>query len=200
MATGDYCTVGELKQRIWPTGDTPDNLEDIMLQSIITAVSREIDALCGRRFWTTSADETRYFTARHPYVLYPGVDVISITSLAVDYDGDGTHETALAATDYQLLPLNAVVDNLPYSHICITPASSERFPAYIGGVEIVGKFGWSNAPNAVKEACILQSVRLWRRRDAPFGVISNPAGGDMRLLEKIDPDVQMLLHNYRKWV
>jgi hypothetical protein len=43
-------------------------------------------------------------------------------------------------------------------------------------------------------------MRIWKRKDTPYGIISNPMGGDMRLIEKLDPDVQALLWNYRKWV
>lgn len=199
MATGDYCTVGELKQRIWPTGTTPDTTEDIMLQSIITATSRAIDNFCGRRFYTTAADETRYFTTRDEEYLWPDLDIISITSIAVDYNADRTYSTSLDTADYDLLPDNADTDSKPWSYLRIAPLGTERLPKHQRGIKIVGKFGWSTVPTAVKEACLLQGMRLWRRRDAPFGVISNPAGGDMRLLEHIDPDVQMLLYPYRKW-
>ncbi len=79
------------------------------------------------------------------------------------------------------------------------PNGSYSFPR--GGsnsIKIVGKFGWSSHPDAVREACLLYCMRLFKRRDAPFGIISNPVGGDMRLLNRLDPDIEMLLAPYRR--
>jgi hypothetical protein len=192
--------LAELKTRLWPEGATSDTVSDTVLETIITSVSREIDALCGRRFWTTDTTETRYFTAHDPTILFPEVDIVSITSIAVDYDGSRAYSTTMDTADYDLLPANAAVDSIPYSWIEIAPMGDESFPTHRNGVKVVGYFGWSAVPAAVEEATLIQCQRVWKRRDSPFGVISNPAGGDMRLLEKIDPDVQALLWNYRKVV
>lgn len=200
MAIGDYCTLAELKARLWPEGATSDTVSDDVLEAIITAVSRVVDNHCGRRFWTTDTTETRYFTTQDNEYLWPDVDVISITSIAVDYDGGRTYSTSLDTDDYDLLPTNAALDSKPYSYLRISPLGSERFPTHEAGVQITGYFGWSATPASVKQATLLQAERIWKRRDAPFGVISNPAGGDMRLLDAIDPDLQVLLWHYRKWV
>jgi len=200
MATGDYCTLAEIKQRLWPEGSEPDNVSDAILTNIITAVSRQIDLICERRFYTTVADETRYFTTADSEYIWPDLDIISITTIAIDEDMGRTYGTTLATTDYDLLPDNAALDSKPYSYIRIAPLGTERFPTHQKGVKIIGKFGWSATPASVKEACLIQVERVWKRKDSPFGIISNPAGGDMRLIEKLDPDVQVLLWNYRKWV
>lgn len=199
MATGDYCTLADMKARLWPEGATADTLSDDIIESIISAASAQIDNFCGRRFWTTDTTETRYFTADDNEYLWPDVDIISITSIAVDDDMSRAYATTLDTDDYDLLPANAALVGKPYSYIRISPLSSERFPTHQNGVRITGYFGWSAIPASVKQATLLQAERLWKRRDAPFGIISNPAGGDMRLLEALDPDVQTLLYNYRKW-
>lgn len=201
MATGDYCTLGELKARIWPTGTTPDTEEDVLLASIITASSRAIDNFCGRRFYSTTADETRYFETDDTEYLFPGIDIISITSLKTDDDGDRTYENTFDTDDYDLYPENASLDSLPYSWVRIAVDGDYSFPSAPRGIQIVGKFGYcatGSHPTAVREACILQSMRLFRRRDAPFGMISNPVGGEVRLLNKLDPDVEMILAGYRR--
>ncbi len=199
-ATGDYCSLMEIKERLWPPGANTDSVSDLMLGNIITAVSRQVDNFCERRFYTTAADETRYFTTEDTEYLFPDLDVISVTSIAVDYDGGRAYSNTLATTDYDLLPDNAALDSKPYSYIRIAPLGQERFPTHQKGIRIVGKFGWSSVPAGVKEACLIQVERIWKRKDSPFGIISNPVGGDMRLLDKLDPDVQVLLWNYRKWV
>src|SRR5512139_1365554 len=101
--TGDYCTLTEIKERLWPEGTNTDSISDLMLGNIITAVSRQIDNFCSRRFYTTAADETRYFTTEDNEYLFPDLDVVSVTSMAVDYDGDRTYGDTLATTDYDLL-------------------------------------------------------------------------------------------------
>ena len=200
MATGDYCTLGELKARIWPDGVVPDDVNDTMFGSMITSVSRMIETLCGRRFFTTSVDETRYFSTDDPEYLFPNVDIVSITTLATDSAGARTYGNTWAATDYDLLPSNAALDSTPYYWIATTPNGSYSFPTLEKAIKIIGKFGWTTQPTAVREACLLQAMRIYKRRDAPFGVISNPAGGDMRLLDQLDPDVQTLLAPYRRMV
>jgi hypothetical protein len=199
MATGDYCTLGELKARVWPDGATPDGTNDLALSSIITAVSRLIENFCGRRFYTTAADETRYFDTEDNEYLWPSIDIVSVTSLHTDRDGDRTYADTWATTDYDLEPLNAALDSRPYSWLHTTPDGVEDFPE--GGrksIRIIGKFGWSAVPAAVREACLLQCMRIYKRRDAPFGMISNPVGGEVRLLNKIDPDLELLLAAYRR--
>lgn len=200
MATGDYCTLEEIKARLWPEGASADTVSDTVLEAIISAASAQIDNFCGRRFWITDTTETRYFTTADNEYLWPDVDIVSITSIAVDYDMDRSYSTALDTDDYDLLPTNAALDGKPYSYLRISPLGTERFPTHEAGVQITGYFGWSEIPAAVKQATLIQAERLWKRRDAPFGMISNPAGGDMRLISDLDPDVQILLMRYRKWV
>jgi len=55
----------------------------------------------------------------------------------------------------------------------------------------------------VHEACLLQSSRIAARRDSPFGVAGSPeTGSELRLLDRVDPDVAVTLSRYRRraWV
>lgn len=55
-------------------------------------------------------------------------------------------------------------------------------------------------PAAITYACILQAARLVKRKDAIFGVLGSPEmGGEIRLLAKLDPDVQVLVRPYKRW-
>src|SRR5512139_410875 len=154
--TGDYCSLVEIKERLWPEGANTDSISDLMLGNIITAVSREIDNICNRRFYTTAADETRYFTTKDSEYLFPDLDIISITSITIDEDAGRTYGTTLATTDYDLYPENAALDSKPYSYIRISPLGEHGFPTHAKGVKIIGKFGWSTIPAAVREACLIQ--------------------------------------------
>lgn len=189
--TNGYCTVAELKARLWPTGITDTN-DDAVFDQVITAVSREIDEHCHRRFY--AATETRYFTAEWGDLLLVH-DLISVTTLETDDDGDRTYEHTWATTDYDLGPDNAALDGKPYTKIYTAPNGNYAFPACIRkGVKIAGLWGYaSTAPAAVKEACLLQSARMYKRRDAPFGVIGNAEFGQLQVIPRFDPDVLMLL-------
>lgn len=202
MATGDYCTLAELKARLWPDDTTPDTVNDNQLTNVITGVSKEINIYCGRRFYSTTADETRYYSAQAEDILFPD-DIQSITTLKVDYDGDRTYETTLDTGDYELFPLNASLDSEPYTWIEITPAGSEVFPTHKKGVQIVGKFGYCTTdhhPEDIREACLLSCLRLFKRKDAPFGVLGPTELGQVSVIPGLDPDVKRTLDHYRRLI
>jgi len=53
---------------------------------------------------------------------------------------------------------------------------------------------FSPVPAAVKLACELQATRLFKRKDAAFGVLGAPDFGTfVRLNARLDPDVEQLL-------
>ena len=196
--TNGYCTAAELKVRLWPSGATVDAVDDTVIEQVVTAVSRWIDEFCATRFFTTDSDETRYYTAEFNDELFTD-EIVSITKLETDEDGDRTYEVEWAATDYDLWPYNAGLDSKSYQSIQITPEGDYGFPVDVKkGVKITGKFGWSKAPAPVKEACLIQCERIFLRKDAPFGVTGNAELGELRLIPQLDPDVQQMLFNYQR--
>ncbi len=192
-AAGVYCTIAELKARL----TIADTTDDTILTQVVSAVSRWIDAFCNRRFYTTAADETRYFAPGYDDLLHCG-DLVSIASsgLKTDDDGDRTYENTWATTDYDLEPSNAALDGKPYTEIRVAPNGDYSFPIAAKGVQIVGKFGWSSAPAQVKEACLIQCERIFKRKDAVFGVTGESVAGELRLIPRLDVDVQELLMRY----
>lgn len=59
-------------------------------------------------------------------------------------------------------------------------------------------FDEDDPPEPVKLAAMIQASRLSKRRDSPFGVAGSPEfGSELRLLSKLDPDVETLLRPYR---
>lgn len=192
--TNGYCTVAELKARLWPAGIT-DTTDDAVFDQVITAVSRSIDAKCARRFYATT--ETRYFTPEFADLLYVN-DLLSVTTLKTDENGDRAYEYTWAATDYDLEPENAALDGKPYTRIRTAPRGSYTFPVKARkGVEITGSFGFaSTTPAMVKEACLLQSSRIYKRRDAVFGVIGSAELGQLQVIPRLDPDVESMLWLY----
>jgi len=193
--TNGYATLAALKARLSLT----DSDDDSLAESVINAVSRLIDRYCKRRFYTTSADETRHYTATDPGVFFSPDDILSVTTLKTDDDGDGTHETTWTANmDYLLWPYNATLDGAPYTQIKVSPTATKAFPLKDRGVQIAGMFGYCATgahPAQIAEACLLQCERLYKRKDAPFGIAGAGDMGQMRMItpNRLDPDVEQLL-------
>lgn len=190
-----YCTLSEVKQAA--EIDTDDVADDDRLDRMIEAVSRAIDKHCRRRFYAVS--ETRLYTAEHGDLCLID-DLVSLTSLKTDDDGDRTFDETWAATDYILLPANAALHNEPYTRILTAPRGSKRFPGLANGVQVIGSFGYSTStPPEVREACLLWSLRVFMRRHAVFGVKGSTVMGEVTLrMPPPDPDVALLLRSFRR--
>ena len=112
----------------------------------IEAESRAIDEMCSRKFYVET--ETRYFDGSGCTSLYfdDYSDILSITTLKVDVDGDGTYETTLAVSDYWLWPDNKT----PKRRIDLNPEGDVgAFPLGRRRVQVVGKWGYSDLTESV---------------------------------------------------
>lgn len=192
-----YCTIEQLKSALGLT----DTAYDVELDGACQAAARAIDESCGRRFYRTT--ETRYYSARGRAWDWYRLDVddlVSVTTLKTDSTGAGVYDATWAVTDYALLPRNAATDGRPYTSIETMALGSYTFPiTYPYAVEVAGVFGWPAVPPQVRLAAQLQAARWFKRaRDAPFGVAGLQfEGGGIRLMAKLDPDVEVLLAPYR---
>jgi len=127
-------------------GDTSDTSDDNILEPIIEATSRLIDNITGRRFY--AADETRYYTPTDAECLFVD-DLLTISTLKTDGDGDRTYETTWDTGDYDLMPLNSSADGAPYTWIEPAVQGSYVFPIMKASVELTGKFGYSPSYESV---------------------------------------------------
>lgn len=136
-----YASVAQLKSQL----NISDTSDDAKLARILEAVSRQIDRQCARRFYVET--RTRVYTARSSsYVRVD--DILSVTSLKTDPDGDRTYPDTWATTDYDLDPSNAAYESppQPYTRLCVTPHGTYSFPARIPrGVQVVGSWGYYQA-------------------------------------------------------
>ncbi len=195
--TNGYTTLAIYKSHF----GVDDHDDDVAFERVITAVSRAIDEICWQRFYTTAADETRYYTAERGDVLHPADRIVSLTTLKTDADGDRTYETTWTVdTDFDLMPYNAALNGIPFRSIETKPNGSYSFPRTPKGVQLVGKFGWSAAPTGIVEACLLGAHRLMARKNTPLGVSGAAAVGELTLTistMKADPEIMELLTPYR---
>lgn len=191
-----YATLAELKSSI----GISDSVDDTALQSVLDATDALIDLYCDRKQGFGTASETRYYTAQaYEYVLTD--DLVSITTLTTDDNGDGTYPTTWTAnTDYNLAPGNAALDGWPYTQIDVSVTYPKNFPKNVyRGVKVIGVFGWPTVPAAVKQAALIQAGAVWSSRTSPFGVIgSQDLGGIIRQTRALHPEAQVLLESFRK--
>lgn len=191
MAIGDaYATPSQYRAVL----DKTDTGEDAEIAEDLLAVSRYLDRALGRFFSRDTAPQARVYVvpaagrpwpgwaeAENPWrygglvrVLYID-DLVSVSSVAVDQDRDGTFETTLAPSDYELLPRDAALrpEPEPYTAIELLPWGS--LPALSPGmrVRVEGIWGWPSVPMAVQRATIhltgilrLESPRAQRQLQA----------------------------------
>ena len=191
--TNGYTTLTQLKAKLLPEGAT-FTTNDTMMENIIEAVSRWIDAYCGRIFYTTSS-ETRVYTPITSHLVVTD-DIATITSVKLDI-GARTYPTTLASTDYDTLPFNTSSTVMPIMGLTVAPNGSYNFyPSINKSVQIVGTFGVPSGCTwleQVREACEIQCARIYKRKDSPFGVTGTGALGQISVLEGLDTDVKALL-------
>lgn len=186
-----YCTLDQLKERL--TISLGDDADDATLEQNIEAASRAVDGLCGRFFYSATA-QTKYYATDFPDMVEVD-DLVSVTTLKTDEDGDRVYETTWSATDFELEPSSGP----PFTRIYITPTSSYAFPWGRRSIQVVGTFGWAAVPDAVREASLLLAARYHSRRNTPLGIqVGKPEFGNLSIPGK-DPDVERLLMPYRRF-
>lgn len=179
----DYATVDELKAYVSIPDD--DTVDDTELAGKITAASRSIDQHTRRQFGQVEAVELREYPIVHTGVFRVIItdDLMDTTGMVVEVNG-----AAVAPTYFH--PRNAVQRGVPYTRVYLPVTAS-------GVAQATALWGWTAVPATVKEAALLQASRLFKRRDAPFGVAGSPdLGSEIRLLAKVDPDVAVMLQRY----
>jgi hypothetical protein len=196
MITNGYCSLADLKAAL----RVQDSIDDSLLELAIESASREIDGYCERVFYSTSA--TRVYAPTNVFTVTTD-DIISVTTLKSSSDGviyDITWETS----DYQLEPLNNLAGGLVTPFTRIRATGNYLMPSFSVGtfyelealIQVVGVFGWSAVPAAIRQATVILAMRLFKRLDAPLGMISNDLGS-MRV-GRFDPDVEALVAPFRK--
>lgn len=191
--TNGYITLAQAKT----AAGIIDSGSDTELELVIEAASRQIDDHCGRFFYQSAAS-TAFYTAQD-YLVQPIDDFASVSSIATDGDANGTYSTSWTInTDCALAPFNAATTGRPFTEIIALTEGANTFPVQIvKAVRVVGTRGWPSVPVTIQQATITTVSRLFNRRNTPFGIASAPEIGQMRLLARLDPDVEQLLRPYR---
>lgn len=172
-----------------------ESYADADIAVALEAASRAIDEICNRRFWKDAdAAQIRYYDPVDGELLRLD-DLVSLTELAIDRDGNGTYEEVWTTSDYVLQPYNAAADSKPYETIRRrVRANYSCFPtSYEYAIRVTGKFGWPSVPAQVVNATsILAHKLLERMRSAPMGIVV--AMDTAVRIARTDPDVIALLN------
>ena len=193
--TNGYATLEEVKLAMSiPESDTVD---DTMLEIAIESASRAIDSYTSRNFYS-SGTATRYYSPETNHVVETD-DIASLVSIKTK-DNNDAYTVTWTSSDYQLEPLNGLVDGMETPYTRIRAIGDYLFQPLNGeaSVEIRAVFGYSSVPTQVKNACLIQSSRLMKRLDSQLGVAGFGDLGVIRVSSRLDPDVAQLLESYRK--
>jgi len=188
-----YCSLAEIKA----SARISDSVDDSLLELAVESASRMVDSYTQRYFYNAGT-ATRLFAPQDSYVAEID-DLISLTTLQTS-DGDN-FGTTWAAKDYQLEPLNGNVDGLTGHPATRIRAVDDFIFNVLDGeatVRVVGVWGWSAVPIAVKQATIIQAARIFKRNDSPLGIAGFGEMGAVRVGVQLDPDVKHLIDVYRK--
>lgn len=219
VGIADYCTLAELKRSLYATIPSADDSLDDVLDTVIADASRIVDDLCNlphgsfvARTLTKTFDvstDPGATTYRNAWgdaysASYVGVPpLLEVSSLATDEDGDREYETVWATTDYHLDPS----DGPPYRRIVLdTAQGTHGWPTGQRRVRVTGSWGVSETvPAPIRRATILIATRLWKRAEAPFGIVGSVEVGASQI-KAWDPDVMLILKeggyvsDYSWWV
>lgn len=194
-----YATVEALKARL----QIVDDSENDALESALATASRGIESYCGRQFNRDDTTSPRLFQpARHLAIVD---DFHTTDGLVIETDPrqDGSFTTTWEAADYQLEPLNGVVDGQPgwpWWKIR-TAGRRHHFPpcgigAHRATLRVTAQWGWATVPAPVVESCLIIAAECWKLKDAPLGVAGVADFGVLRVRD--NPMVGTKLGPYQR--
>lgn len=185
-----------------------DNTDNDLLEDLIESASRSIDRIANRRFYLDANASARLYRAYSDIFVY--VDDIGTTSnlvVALDINGNGTYTKTLTLNqDYILDPLTASSLGRPFTQLTMV-SNTETWPIFPGltqnglrpGVQVTAKWGWPSVPDDINMACLILTADLYKRKDAPGGILGLGDLGVVRM-SPIGRDVTAMVRAYKKEV
>ena len=188
----NYCTVDELLDWLAIEGTE----ENAKLELAIGSASRMIDRWTFRRFY--AATETRYQDGEDGNRLFLDEDLLTVTMLKTDEDGDRTYETTWAVTDWETWPYNKT----PKLQVRTTPEGLYSFPTGNRTIEIAGSWGYctaANRPYDIRMLAVKVASRLFKEKDAGFTmVMGNMDLGEMKVLQDLDQESKRTIEYFTR--
>ncbi len=176
-------------------GDATDDPE---LGLAVEAASRAIDHAANRQFGLVATAEARTYDVR--WSRSRGLYVADIDDLmTTDNLVVTVSSSTVASSAYELTPINAAAEGRPWTRLGLQSATPSTLGTGPSTVTATAEWGWTAVPDTIKQATLIQASRIFARQRSPFGVAGSPEmGNELRLLAKVDPDVAVLLQDYRR--
>lgn len=169
---------------------------DATAQSRIrTAVESAVEAACHRTFGTP-VSETRLFDIRATRMAVQVGDIQADPEPQVEVrEPQGAWEV-LDASRWRLRKSSP---GLPADrpHRWLRRTDAMPWPRGEDVLRVTADWGFGEPPEAIRQASVMMAVRLWQRRLAPMGVLTDYAGDERGTVVNFDADVQDLLNQYR---
>lgn len=195
-----YCSAADVKARFgtqWMAGTDYDAL----LTELTESASRQIDDELYWGFCHFAAQDlrpgiTRYFDTEGGMEMWIP-RCTKITTLRLDYDGDGVYETTwVENTDFIVWPY---AKGSPwgdsFDKIIVKESAGVSLPTGQQRMEIKGEWGGAaRPPQIIKEACAITAARWFKRgMQAYQDTGALPEMGELVYTKALDPDVQEIL-------
>ena len=200
--TNGYATLTQIKNYL----SISDSTDNDLLEDLIESASRSIDRIANRRFYADSTASARRYRAYSDVFVYTD-DISTTTSLvvAVDENGNGTYSKTLTLdTDFIMDPLTASALGRPFTQLTMV-SNTESWPIFPGltqnglrpGVQVTAKWGWPSVPDDITVATLTLTADLYKRKDAPGGVLGLGDLGVIRM-SPVGRDVAQIVRAYKK--
>jgi hypothetical protein len=200
--TNGYATLTEIKAYL----SISDSTDNDLLENLVESASRSIDRIANRRFYADAAASARLYRAYSDVFVYTD-DISTTTSLvvAIDENGNGSYSKTLTLnTDFIMDPLTASSLGRPFTQLTMV-SNTEQWPIFPGitqnglrpGVQVTAKWGWPSVPDDINVACLILTADLYKRKDAPGGVLGLGDLGAIRM-SPVGRDVTAMVRAYQK--
>jgi hypothetical protein len=200
--TNGYATLTQIKNYL----SISDSTDNDLLEDLIESASRSIDRIANRRFYQDSSASARRYRAYSDVFVYTD-DISTTTSLvvAIDENGNGTYSKTLTLdTDFIMDPLTASALGRPFTQLTMV-SNTESWPIFPGltqnglrpGVQVTARWGWPSVPDDITVATLTLTADLYKRKDAPGGVLGLGDLGVIRM-SPVGRDVAQIVRAYKK--
>jgi hypothetical protein len=191
----EYVTLALFKNAITMNGAVVDR--DDLLQLALDTAHEDVNEHCGRRFYLDPAVSARTFRLQERVVYCRDgqqlvVDDIGDPAGLIVEVGSGTSWTVQTSL-VEATPENAIAQGKAITGLLMAASYWPIDP--FTRVRVTAKWGWPVVPNKVRQATLIQAVRLFKRKDSPEGILGSAEWGAVRL-SRVDPDVEALLAHF----
>lgn len=183
MTTTDCATLDQVKDFMGMTGSNA--LIDELIEDLISRVTDMFHKYCGVDQFK-SKSYTEYYSGSGTRELFTDQrPIISVESIAIDHDWIWGTDSTVASTDY------AIMDD------CIV-LKATYFTTGTRNIKVIYTAGFATIPNDLTLACIMETARIFKRRENIDVVSKSYDGGGSvtKFMEGMLPESKRILNRY----